>query len=427
MTAPARLRVLWISHLVPYPPKSGVLARSHHLVRELARYVDLDLVSFIQPTWLELCFGSVDEGLRESREALSAFCRPVAFLPIESEQAIGGRARLALTSLISGRPSTVEWLASREARRVLTDLAARTTYDLVHLDTISLAPYRELFPASRASLGHHNIESHMLLRRAELETRPLQRWFYGQEGRSLLRYERSAIARFDTHITCSTLDSDRLREVAPHPSVVDIPNGVDIDYFQPIQPAAVPNSLVFAGTMDWYPNVDAMTFMLKEVWPLLKAARPDVTFGIVGRNPPAWMAEMARQDPGIRVYGYVDDVRPYLAGASLYVCPIRDGGGTKLKILDALAMARCIVAHPTACEGIAVVDGQTAVLAAEAPAMAASILALLDDPARAAAIGQRGRELAEARYSFRMIGQQLYEHFAGIVAGARPQLAPSRV
>jgi glycosyltransferase involved in cell wall biosynthesis len=419
------MKVLWVSHLVPYPPKSGVLARSHHLVRELARYVDLDLVSFVQPTWLELCFGSVDEGLRASRQALSAFCRPLAFLPIASEQVVGGRARLALSSVLSGRPSTVEWLASREARRLFTSLAATTPYDLVHFDTVSLAPYRALFPDSRASLGHHNIESHMLLRRAELETRPIHRWFFAREGRSLLAYERQALGRFDTHITCSTLDCARLREIAPHPSVVDIPNGVDLDYFRESEVDRVPNSLVFAGTMDWYPNVDAMTFMLKDVWPLLKAARPAITFGIVGRNPPQWMLDLAAQDPAVRVYGYVDDVRPYLAGASVYVCPIRDGGGTKLKILDALAMARCIVAHPIACEGIDVVDGESAVLASDAATMAASILSLLQDPVRAEAIGRRGRALAEARYSFAMIGRQLSRHFADIVAGGRNQPAPA--
>jgi glycosyltransferase involved in cell wall biosynthesis len=411
------MKTLWVSHVVPYPPKAGVLLRCYNLVRELSRYTELDLVAFIQEPWLRTCFGDVDKGLAEARRALGEFCRVRAFLPIPSEHQTGGRLRLVLSSLVSGPCSTVQWLASPEAARILRELRASERYDVVHFDTISLAQYRPIFDGVSASLGHHNIESAMLLRRAAFEPSPLKRRFFLQEGRRLADYERETSGWFDTHITCSALDSERLREICGHPNIVEIPNGVDPDYFRPGSTDRIANTFVFVGTMDWYPNVDAMRFFLDSVWPALKARYPEATVGIVGSNPPEWLVKVGAADPSIRVYGFVDDVRPYIEGAALYVCPIRDGGGTRLKILDAMAMARCIVAHPVASEGIRVTDGETIVYADEPESFVAQIVALLEDPRRAGRIGDAARQLVQQEYSFHGIGIRLAEHLRGL---ARP-------
>jgi polysaccharide biosynthesis protein PslH len=283
---------------------------------------------------------------------------------------------------------------------------------------VSLAQYRPLVAGVPASLGHHNIESHMLLRSAEHEPMALKRWLYRREGERLLAYERAVIPTFDVHVTCSEVDSDRLREIAPHPNVVSVPNGVDVEYFTPAATPPIANTFVFVGTMDWYPNVDAMRFFLQEVWPSLKVRLPDATMGVVGGNPPAWLREAAAADPSLRVYGFVDDVRPYLEGARVYVCPIRDGGGTKLKMLDALAMGKAIVAHPLAAEGLDVADGEHVVYASTAQDYLDALPPLLADNLRLAALGQAGRKLVVARYSFAMLGRELAGHFQAI---ARPR------
>jgi polysaccharide biosynthesis protein PslH len=419
-----RMRVLWVSHLVPYPPKSGVLLRSYHLVRELSRHADVDVIGFIQTAWLDRCFPGQDRAaaLADSLAALREFCTPRAFLPIPSEEQWAGKPRLALASLL-GANAAVRWLRSAPMQDELSALAAAERYDVVHFDTVSLAQYRPVLRGVPASLGHHNIESHMLLRRAEHEPVALKRWLFRREGERLLDYERSVIPWFDIHVTCSAVDSDRLTEIAPHPNVVSVPNGVDVEYFRPEATPPIDNTFVFVGTMDWYPNVDAMRFFVHEVWPSLKTCLPDATMGVVGGNPPAWLREAATADPSLRVYGFVDDVRPYLAGAKVYVCPIRDGGGTKLKMLDALAMGKAIVAHPLAAEGLDVVAGEHVVYASTAQDYLDALPSLLADEARLAALGRAGRELVVARYAFGMLGRELASHFAGIAArlvGDRP-------
>jgi len=412
-----RLRVLWVSHLVPYPPMSGVLLRSHHLVRELARHADVDLTGFVQTAWLDRCFPGQDRAsaLRDSLAALSSFCTVRDFLPIPSETQVAGRPRLALASLLGGN-AAVGWLRSPRMRDALIATTAAQRYDLVHFDTVSLAQYRPIVASLPASLGHHNIESHMLLRRAEHEPQPVKRWLYHREGERLLGYERDVIPWFDIHVTCSEVDSDRLRSIAPHPRVVSVPNGVDIAYFTPGATPPIANTFVFVGTMDWYPNVDAMRFFVGEVWPALKARIQDATMGVVGGNPPAWLRDAAAADPALRVYGFVDDVRPYLEGARIYVCPIRDGGGTKLKMLDAMAMARPIVAHPLAAEGLDVVDGEHVVFATTPADFIDAIPRLLEDKAHLAALGRAGRALVVGRYSFAMLGRELARHFETVAA-----------
>ena len=408
-------RLLWLSQLVPYPPHAGVLLRAYHLLRGVAQEFEVDLVAFVQQSWLKTCFGDVETGLVESRRALSEFCAHVDFVDIPAEVSPLGRYGLAARSLLGPDGYTMLWLTSAPARQLLRERARLTAYDHVHCDTISLAEYRDLFPEATGTLGHHNIESHMMLRRAELENNAAKRWFFSQEAGKLLRAERHVANLFDAHITCSELDNERLIAGAGSMNAIAVPNGVDTEFFQPGFAERVPNTLVFVGTMDWYPNAAAMTFFLDEVWPLLCADRPEITLGIVGSKPSAALRAMAERDPRVRVYGYVPDVRPYLAGATLFVCPIRDGGGTKLKILDAMAMGCGIVAHPIACEGSNVHDNGDVLLASTAEEFSRAIDRLLQDGATVVRLGAAARELAVNEYSFAAIGSEFARELHGIV------------
>jgi glycosyltransferase involved in cell wall biosynthesis len=411
------MRILWASHLIPYPPKSGVHLRSYHLLRAVAQRHEVDLVAFVQEPWLRVFYASRAEALRDCREHLGQFCRSVRFLEIESVARRGGRWRTALAGLLLPRCYTVRWLDGAHARGVFA-AAGREHYALAHFDTVGLAPYRGYFPGVPATLGHHNIESHMLLRRAANEPQLLRRWYFLQEGRRVRAYERRTAARFAAHVTCSELDAQRLRELAAQARVCVIPNGVDTEYFRPLPRAAAAarRSIVFVGSLNWYPNVSAVEFLLREIWPPLQRAVPDLTLDLVGSAPPPAIRELAATLPNVTVHGYVDDVRPFLAAALLYVCPIRDGGGTKLKLLDAFAMEKCVVAHPIACEGIEILPGKHVELAESAAAFVAVIERLLADPERRAQLGRAARELAVARYGFAGIGRQLCEVFETIGA-----------
>jgi glycosyltransferase involved in cell wall biosynthesis len=253
----------------------------------------------------------------------------------------------------------------------------------------------------------------MLLRRAE--TGPLlRRLYFRQEGLRLARYERQQCPRFDLNIVCSELDAVRLAESIHLPRVVTIENGVDVDYFQPSDAPADPHKLIFVGTMNWYPNVDAMRFFLSEVWPILTRMEPKMSIDIIGANPPADLLEFARKDPRVKVHGFVDDVRPYLAAAAVYVCPIRDGGGTKLKVLDAFASGVPMVAHPVACEGIAAEDGKHVMFAREAEEFATRIQQLSREEIARRRLSMHARKLVEDRYSVGSIGRRLHQQFASL-------------
>lgn len=400
------MNVLWLAHAVPYPPKAGFLLRSYNLLKELGGHHKVDLIAFIQEPWIKTLFPTMEQGLRESHTALAEFCNSVTFLPITNVARTNGKQVTALKALISGRSYTESWLLDSKARAAIDAQMRSKHYDIIHFDTIGLAPYRNLAKSTATTLMHHNIESHMMLRRAENSKNLLVRSYFRHEGNLIERLERNTAPLFDAHITCSELDNDRLTNLIPGIKPVAIPNGVDCDFFKSKAVLQRPNSLVFVGTMNWYPNIDAMIFFLKEIWPLLKQKIPTLTLDIAGSNPPASLIELAKPLDGVKVHGYVDDVRPLIDSSAIFVCPIRDGGGTKLKILDAFAMHKCVVAHPIACEGIKVSPGKDVIYATEPEEYVEQISQLLNDDLRRNSIGSSARELVEQQYSFKAIGAE---------------------
>ena len=422
------MKVLWFSHLVPYPETGlGVLQRSYHFVRELSRAHQVHLLAFVQRKIISDLMGDVDEGLQRAREHLGQYCARVQFLPIPSESWRLGRTWLAARSLTGAHPYTIRWLQSDLAWTVASEWNASIDFDVVHLDTLGLAPYRSIFARSAKSLDHHNIESDMMLRRARIERHPLKRLYFWQEGMRLQRYERRVCPLFDLNITCSSLDTERLERVAPGAAVAEVPNGVDTEYFRPSGHFEHPRRLVFAGNMSWYPNAAAMLFFADKVWPLLKAKMPGVTIDVIGGNPPPRLSALAARDEDFRVHGFVPDVRPFISRAALYVCPIMDGGGTKLKILDALAMGKAIVAHPIACEGIEVQDGRDVIFAREPDEFAKSIATLLGSPEIRRRLSLNARSLAESSYSYSFIGRRLVSEIDRCHAGTRLNMTSGRL
>src|SRR5688572_25908967 len=227
------MQVLWISHAVPYPPKAGFLLRAYHLLKGVASRHETDLVAFVQEAWLRTIYGDVARGLAEAKRELASVCRSVHFLPIASTQGPYARHRTALRALLTGRSYTTTWLDQPDAIELISRLTRAHSYDVAHFDTIGLAPLARAIPHQVATLGHHNIESHLFTRRSQTEQGVLQRWYFAREGELLRDAERAAVSRFARHITCSDLDSERLREIDSSVRIDCVPNGVDIDYFVP--------------------------------------------------------------------------------------------------------------------------------------------------------------------------------------------------
>jgi len=405
------MKVLWLSHLIPYPPKGGVLQRSYNMVRELSKYHEVDLLAFNQRGLLEPLYPSLEQGLADANVAIGAICNRHKFFDLPIDESPYVRYWLAFKGLFT-KPYNLLWLESREYAEAVEQWCRDTHYDVIHFDTISLLPYLEYVDSSVATvLDHHNIESHMLIRRAENESNPLLSFYYRHEGRRVEQYEKDFCPRFSLNITCSDVDSDRLQGITPASRVQTIPNGVDLHYFSPVGLEKNASSLIFVGTLNWYPNVEAVIYIANTLWPKLKKLHPDLTFHIVGANPPQKVIDLAQQDPSFKVHGFVEDIRPMIEQATVYVCPIKDGGGTKLKILDALAMGAPIVAYPLACEGIDVTPGHDVLFAETDDEFVRQIDTLLGSRELQEKISRNGRKLIEERFSYQAIGSELSSAF----------------
>jgi polysaccharide biosynthesis protein PslH len=408
-----RRRILWLSHVLPWPPKGGLMQRSYHLMREVARYHDVCVVAFRQHAHQR------DEAqLNEAISAISEFSILSHVSDLPQDHLLGGRAALALRALLPGFPYTVLWGSCASYRNAVIRAVAEFCPEICHFDTIGLAQYRDLLGATPAALNHHNIESHMLLRRSEKEPNALKSIYYSQEGRRLARYEKTVSRDFDLHLVCSELDGERLEETVGSVRLKVIPNGVDLDYFEP-PPAGTsqqPDSMIFVGRLAWYPNASAMRFFVRDVWPKVGARRPRAELRIIGRDPPSDLVEAAARDHRIKVHGFVDDIRPTVADSMVYVCPISDGGGTKLKMIDAMAMGKAIVAHPIAAEGLGLSDGENVLLTEDPGEMADMCIRLFDDEGLRIRLGQAARSRAEESFGFDAIGTALARTYAALGA-----------
>ncbi len=408
------LKILWLSHLVPYPPKAGVLLRAYNLVKELSKHHEVHLLAFNQRNLIEPYFDSYDQGTEVAFQAMSEICSKVQFINCPTDSSRFKKMQCAALSLVSKKPYTINWLEDEGYRQAVGQWHHQESYDLVHCDTISLAPYVNQLEKTLFSLDHHNVESHMLARRSELESNGLKKFYYWQEGIKLEHYEKKICPQFNTNLTCSALDSARFAAIAPQASFTEIPNGVDTDFFIPSSREPEPANFIFIGTLDWYPNTRAVRFLAKEIWPKLKAAIPAAVINIIGSGAPNDLIAFGETNADFNMLGFVDDLQPYLEKATAYLCPIDDGGGTKLKLLDAFASGKAVIAHTVAAEGLKAINGKHLLLADSAQAYVQHILRLQREPALRKHLEKNARQHAINEFSFDAIGLKLGNHFSNL-------------
>jgi glycosyltransferase involved in cell wall biosynthesis len=294
---------------------------------------------------------------------------------------------------------------------------AETTFDILHVDTIGLCQFIPGVRAVPTVLTHHNIESQLMSRRAQVETRPLMKRFLARESAKLEAYEREHSPRCDINVTMSATDAQLLAKLAPGARIALVPNGVDTAYFTPDNSDESPG-LIYTGGMNMFANADAVLYFLAEIWPMIRAANPEVRFFAVGQDPPRALRDIADADPRVIVTGYVDDIRPYVRKASVYVVPLRVGGGTRLKVLDAMAMGKAIVSTSIGCEGIDVVDGRHIVIADEPAVFAERTVELLADGKRRNELSRAARSRVESLYAWPAMAQQLLDAYQAATTGS---------
>jgi glycosyltransferase involved in cell wall biosynthesis len=266
----------------------------------------------------------------------------------------------------------------------------------------------------------HNVE-HMIWKRLCANAASFwQRLPLAIEWRKMRRYEARASARTRLTIAVSETDRAALAALAPEAEIRAMATGVDISYFVPRDPALQqPDRMVFVGSMDWQPNEDAVLYFIDAILPLIRQGAPKATLSVVGRNPSERLRRAAGR-AGVEVTGTVDDVRDFVAAAEVYIVPLRIGGGTRLKIFEALAMGKAVVSTTVGAEGLPLEDGRH-FLQADAPqSFADSVLSLLRDPSRRESIGAAGRRLVEERYSWPQVAAE-FEAFVKPCIGLEEQ------
>ena len=267
----------------------------------------------------------------------------------------------------------------------------------------------------------HNVESEIWRRHAETAATPVSRWLYSMQHARMMRYEERAICRFNGVIAVSNTDGSMLTQLYPHAigvPVCVVPTGVDTGFFtaRPSRPES--RELVFTGSMDWLPNEDAMRFFCREVLPRVRAAEPGVTLSIVGRAPTPAVRRLAAE-PGVRITGRVDDVRPFVRNAAVYVVPLRIGGGTRLKIFEAMAMGRAVVSTSVGAEGLPVTSGEHLMIADGVEAFAREIVRLLRDLDQRRRLEAAARALVVERYDWSVVAGELEAALVRIARGTR--------
>jgi sugar transferase (PEP-CTERM/EpsH1 system associated) len=397
---PITRRILVVTPQLPDPPQWGFAIRVRELVRELSRRHQVTLLSFAWP-WQA-----------RNVEALRAICESVRTVrppwPDEENADHAGRMR----SLLSGAPYAVRRLTSPAMQRELDDLLAHGDFDLVQIES-SLMASLDLSRAPVTILDEHNIEFELLERSLRIEGSLIRKAFNLAEFLKVRRVEKQAWRRFDGCVVTSTRELAEVASAAAGKAAAAVPNGVDLSHFAP-QPEGSRSGLVFTGLMSYRPNIDAVTYFVREVLPLIHRTRPEQTFTIVGWGVTDEVRALI--GPSVIVTSRVPDVRPYLAGAAAVVAPIRIGSGTRLKVLEALAMARPLISTSLACEGLDLEPGHHLLVADDPTRFAQAVVRVLGDRPLADRLGTAGRQLMEERYGWGAVTAKLEEFHERVIA-----------
>jgi polysaccharide biosynthesis protein PslH len=390
------LQLLLLTPQLPYPPRQGASLRNFNIIQGLSGQYELTLLSYLEP-------GQTADP--HTIEPLLKLCAVVQTVPLTPRP---GWLRLA-QMLFSRQPDMAHRLNRPEFAAALRQLLRDNQFDIVQIEGIELAPFirivKELLPQSKIIFDDHNAEAELQRRAFLTDLGTPRRWpaaFYSWvQARRLRRFERWACETADGVTAVSALDAKLLQELVPGLAVTAIPNCIDVEQYSQPGETPIPFDLVFIGKMDYRPNIDAMLWFAQEIWPMIVERRPETTLAVVGQQPHARLAPL-RALPNVAITGQVESVRPYLDGASVFIMPFRLGSGTRLKLIEAMAAGKAIVATPSGAEGFPLYNDKELLLATQPADFALSVLHLLGQPSERERLGQNARQFA-AQYDWRVV------------------------
>lgn len=394
-----RLRILWIKSGPLHPLDTGGKLRTYNMLRELHHRHEV--------TFLALC---PDDTTSQSLESASEYCSHAEWIPWNPapQGSLGLGWDLLRTTLFSQLPYAIAKYRSRAMTQWLVEADRSGSYDLVICDF--LAPAINALPALENRrlpwvLFQHNVESRIWERHARHASGWLRKIFFTMQWKRMEAFEAGASSRFDGVIAVSESDAESFRSEMHLDNVLGaVPTGVDLEYFSQVEQAsgktAQPPAIGFLGSMDWMPNQDAVRYYDESIHPRVKAALPGIQVHLIGRNPPDWMRQLASRDPSYIVTGTVPDVRPHLAATPIQMVPLRIGGGTRIKIFEAMAASRAVVSTTVGAEGLPVESGKNILLEDDPAAFADQLIRLVQEPDRLRGIAEAGRSMVAAQFSW---------------------------
>jgi glycosyltransferase involved in cell wall biosynthesis len=397
------------------PPRFGAQARVHGLMTQLGRRHELTAVMLVDHEF----------DIEECRRAMEAYCREVALVPNPNGHDGLNKRLLQLRSLTSTRSFERLRGTVPALQRKLDRVLRAKRFDLVNLEFSFLghchlrqAPPGQRLP--RVVVDSHNIEYELVRQFAHADASQIRRLYAGANWRKLRREELATYRNADGVYLCSEVDERRLLEQVPGIRTAVIPNAADVEYYQqrPTDPPPDGHTVIFFGLLSTIPNVDGVVHFVQDIWPRIAAVCPEARCKIIGGRPPSSLLALA--GPRVELTGFVSDLRPHLASAAAVVVPLRVGGGTRLKIVEAMAMGKAIVSTTLGAEGIDAVPGRDIMIADEPQTFAASVVRLLNDPSLGARLGKSARRLAVERYSWMTVAMNLDRFFREVVQ--RPEV-----
>jgi len=388
-----RLKVLVIGEEIPYPPDAGKRIRTWNLLRRLATRHSLSY----------LCYGLSNDPAVDALELAGIHVHTVK--PLRKLRGWPLYIRL-FANLFSFYPYSVVKHSSKGFDQELRTLLNKCAFDLVHYEGTHCARYLSSVGSLPRVLGTHNIESQIWSRRARFGRTRVEQVFFGSQAIKMRSFERRALLRSEYAIAVTLQDARQMFDWGV-PNVALVPNGVELEAYQTDFNAVRSCELLFLGALDWYPNIDALQHFINEILPLILSVQPNAVLRVVGRRPPESLRDIVAGNRNVEIVGEVKDVRPYLRSAGVVVVPLRIGGGSRIKILEALAAAKAVVSTSVGAEGLELKAGEHIQLADTSSRFAEITAALMDDQRERSRLGNNGRRFVSERYSWDSIAIKL--------------------
>jgi glycosyltransferase involved in cell wall biosynthesis len=387
------MKILWICPFFLHPTDRGAQIRTLGTLKQLHKRHEIHFAALNNPHNLE--------GPQRSSEYSSRHVSVEHSAP--SRKSIEIIPQLAV-SIVNPVPLAVSRYYSVQLKREIDALIAAEHYDSIVCDFLASAP--NVTDMRHCVLFQHNVETTIWQRHVEQTESILKKYFFQLQAAKMEVYERKICRRAQHVIAVSEIDASRMKQMFQIDTVTSVPTGVDVEYFAPKGVTPQLSDIVFCGSMDWLPNVDAVVHFVSEILPLIRQRLPGATFTIAGRSPDARVLKAVHGLEGVHVTGKVDDMRPYLWGSKISIVPIRIGGGTRLKIYECMAAGVPVVSTTVGAEGLRYKDGKDIVLADDPGAFATACVRLLSDDSARCAVAHHALECAQKEFSWEAVSHE---------------------